>query len=107
MSSKLRQEILDKVKELYKLEHEEKNKKSPIINLFGKKNKNNNVEKIKEMIREDTILVSVCSVDSELGIRQPIEEIGEVLKDYKTGKEYLYRNGIIINRETGEQIEKN
>mgnify|MGYP006350696015 FL=1 len=29
----------------------------------------------------------------------------EVLKDHKTGKEYLYRNGIIINRETGEQIE--
>lgn len=31
----------------------------------------------------------------------------EILKDYKTGKEYLYRDGIIINRETGEQIEKN
>ena len=29
----------------------------------------------------------------------------EILKDYKTGKEYLYRDGIIINRETGEQIE--
>ena len=36
-----------------------------------------NVEKMKSMIQEDTILVSVCSVDSELGIRQPIEEIGE------------------------------
>ena len=23
----------------------------------------------------------------------------EILKDYKTGKEYLYRDGIIINRE--------
>ena len=42
-----------------------------------------NVEKMKSMIQEDTILVSVCSVDSERGIRQPIEEIGEVLKDYK------------------------
>ena len=31
----------------------------------------------------------------------------EVLKDYKTGKEYLYRDGIIINRETGEQLGKN
>jgi hypothetical protein len=31
----------------------------------------------------------------------------EVLKDHKTGKEYLYKNGIIINRETGEQIGKN
>ena len=31
----------------------------------------------------------------------------EILKDYKTGKEYLYIDGIIINRETGEQIGKN
>ena len=31
----------------------------------------------------------------------------ETLKDYKTGKEYLYRDGIIINRETGEQHGKN
>lgn len=31
----------------------------------------------------------------------------EVLKDHKTGKEYLYKDGIIINRETGEQIGKN
>ena len=31
----------------------------------------------------------------------------EILKDYTTGKEYLYRDGIIINRETGEQIGKN
>ncbi len=41
-----------------------------------------NVEKLKDMIREDTILVSVVSVDSELGLVQPIEEIGELLKDY-------------------------
>ena len=30
-----------------------------------------------------------------------------ILEDHKTGKEYLYRNCIIINRETGEQIGKN
>lgn len=40
------------------------------------------VAQIKSLLKEDTILVSVCSVDSELGIRQPIEEIGKVLKDY-------------------------
>ena len=34
------------------------------------------------MIREDTILVSVCSVDSEIGLRQPIEDIGLMLKEY-------------------------
>lgn len=37
---------------------------------------------LKKMIREDTILVSVCAVDSEVGIKQPINEIGELLKNY-------------------------
>lgn len=37
---------------------------------------------LKNMIREDTILVSVCAVDSEIGLKQPIEEIGKFLKDY-------------------------
>lgn len=40
------------------------------------------IDELKSLIREDTILVSITSVDSELGIRQPIEEIGKVLKDY-------------------------
>ena len=40
------------------------------------------VESLKNMIRDDTILVSVCSVDSEIGLKQPIEEIGELLKSY-------------------------
>ena len=40
------------------------------------------INKLKEMIKEDTILVSVCSVDSEIGLKQPIEEIGELLKQY-------------------------
>lgn len=48
-----------------------------------KENGQIDIAKMKTMIQEDTILVSVCSVDSELGIRQSIEEIGEVLKDYK------------------------
>jgi cysteine desulfurase len=34
------------------------------------------------MIRNDTILVSICSVDSELGLVQPIEEIAKILKEY-------------------------
>ena len=46
-----------------------------------KKNGQVDVAQIKSLLKEDTILVSVCSVDSELGIRQPIEEIGKVLKD--------------------------
>lgn len=37
---------------------------------------------LKELLREDTILVSICYVDSEVGIRQRIDEIGELLSDY-------------------------
>lgn len=40
------------------------------------------INTLKQMVRKDTILVSVCSVDSELGLVQPIEEIGEFLKEY-------------------------
>lgn len=41
-----------------------------------------NIEELKKMIREDTILVSIIAVDSEIGLKQPIEEIGEILKEY-------------------------
>jgi len=37
---------------------------------------------LKELLRQDTILVSICAVDSEVGIRQPIDKIGELLSDY-------------------------
>ncbi len=37
---------------------------------------------LKELLRNDTILVSVCYVDSELGVTQPIAEMGELLKGY-------------------------
>ena len=40
------------------------------------------IDALKKMVRDDTILVSVCTVDSEIGLRQPIKEIKEVLKDY-------------------------
>ena len=40
------------------------------------------INKLKEELREDTILVSICYVDSELGTIQPIKEIGKILKDY-------------------------
>ncbi len=40
------------------------------------------IDELKSLIRKDTILVSITSVDSELGIRQPIEEIGKILKEY-------------------------
>lgn len=37
---------------------------------------------LRELIREDTILVSVCSVNSEVGIIQPIEQIATIVKEY-------------------------
>ena len=40
------------------------------------------LEDFKRLIRDDTILVSVCMVDSEIGLRQPIKEIADILKDY-------------------------
>lgn len=40
------------------------------------------LEHFKKLLNNDTVLVSVCMVDSEIGIRQPIEEISKILKDY-------------------------
>lgn len=40
------------------------------------------LKNLKELIRNDTILVIVNAINSELGIKQPIEEIGLLLKDY-------------------------
>ncbi len=40
------------------------------------------INALKKMIREDTILVSVCYVDSELGLKQPIRDIAKLLKNY-------------------------
>lgn len=37
---------------------------------------------LRELLRKDTVLVSVCYTDSELGTLQPIREIAEILKDY-------------------------
>jgi len=40
------------------------------------------LENLKSLIRDDTILVSVCMVDSEIGIKQPIQEIAKILEEY-------------------------
>ena len=40
------------------------------------------LEELKKIIRDDTLLVSICSVNSEVGVKQPIEEIGLLLKKY-------------------------
>ncbi len=40
------------------------------------------VEELKKAIRDDTILVAISHVNSELGLVQPVEIIGEFLKNY-------------------------
>jgi len=40
------------------------------------------LDDLKRLLREDTILVSISLVDSELGIKQDVEKIANILKDY-------------------------
>lgn len=51
---------------------------------FLKTNSNGivDIDNLKELIRDDTILVCINAVNSEIGIRQPVEEIGLILKSY-------------------------
>lgn len=40
------------------------------------------LEDLKQKIRDDTILVTIASINSEIGLSQPIKEIAKILKDY-------------------------
>jgi len=40
------------------------------------------IENLKSLLRNDTILVTITAVNSEIGIQQPINEIAEILKGY-------------------------
>lgn len=40
------------------------------------------LDHLKQLLTNNTILVSICAVDSELGIKQPIEEISNIVKEY-------------------------
>lgn len=41
-----------------------------------------NLEELKREIDDNTILVSICTVDSELGTIQPIDQISKIVKKY-------------------------
>ena len=41
-----------------------------------------NLEQLRSLMRDDTILVSICAVDSELGVMQPIQQIAEIVHEY-------------------------
>lgn len=40
------------------------------------------LEDLRRLMRDDTILVTIASVNSEVGVRQPIEEISRIVKEY-------------------------
>ncbi len=40
------------------------------------------LQHLRELLRRDTVLVSICYVDSELGVLQPITQIGKILEDF-------------------------
>lgn len=40
------------------------------------------IEHLKELLCDDTILVTINAVNSEIGIQQPINEIAKILKEY-------------------------
>ena len=42
------------------------------------------LEQLRDLLRKDTVLVSVCAVDSELGTVQPIRQIAEIVKAIPT-----------------------
>lgn len=44
------------------------------------------LEDLRELLRKDTVLVTLCAVESELGIKQPIKEVHEILKAYPNAK---------------------
>ena len=39
-----------------------------------------NFDHLKKLVREDTVLVSVCAVNSETGVRQPLKMIRQIIK---------------------------
>ena len=49
---------------------------------FVKLNDNGQIDldDLKNLIREDTILVSICAVNSETGFKQPLKEISKIIK---------------------------
>lgn len=49
------------------------------------------VEHLKDLLREDTLLVALCQVDSEMGILQDIDLIGQIIKEHSSA--YFHVDG--------------
>lgn len=59
---------------------QEQGREIDLVNILA--NGKVDIEHLKTLLREDTVLCAVCAVDSELGTVQPIAEIAEILKNY-------------------------
>ena len=70
---------------------------------------------LKKLIRDDTILVSICSVNSEVGVKQPINEIAKIVKKHpkcyfhsdvtqSIGKEYVDFTNIDLASFSGQKF---
>ncbi|MBQ8131085.1 MAG: cysteine desulfurase [Bacilli bacterium] len=57
------------------------------------------LENLEELIRDDTILVSIASVNSEVGVAQPIDEIAKIVK--KHPKCYFHSD---VTQSIGKQV---
>ena len=61
------------------------------------------LEHLRELLRKDPVLVSVCAVDSELGTVQPIENIAAILKNYPNCRlhvdatQAVGKTGLVLN----------
>jgi len=54
-------------------------------------------ERLRELLREDTELVSIMAVNNETGVRQPLKELAEVIreKEQKTGRKILFHTDAV------------
>ena len=54
------------------------------------------VQNVERTIKENTVFISIVYVNSEVGARQPIEEIGELVRDIKTKRKKINNSKPLI-----------
>lgn len=63
------------------------------------------VSKIKEVIKDNTVLVSVMYVNNEIGTIQPIREVGEMLGEINKNREKSQKNRIYFHTDAVQALE--
>ena len=73
-----------------------------------------NPKDVKEMIKENTILISIMYANNEIGTVQPIDEIAKGIRHYRKGKEhkflghgYFSAEKFLVLGSTASQVPKN